>query len=343
VGCTALFLLSGKHPCELSLRDGSGTPDWRGVTVTSPALRAVLDTLLRPEPERRGDAPAALAMLRGRGVARTAPAALVRSGAPFEAWSAPLAAGPTERGYRPRTAHGISLSRSFDGKRRHHNASRESRQQLEEEKAARMGDVISSRITFTRDHWYSLEFVIPPLALSSEQAIKRTVTAGTFAAAWLALIGQASFASAATKAPLLRTVFTAPFWMAGGRMVTDLGAKLGTSTKIRIDAGRWYITRTTLGFKPRRLTGLTSKLAGARAARAAPEAPLDADTGPAIVLLSRRGEGEEGYDVVPVVEAGLRPAEVRWICGEINQYLADLGEPKDYLPIEWDVGGEPAY
>jgi hypothetical protein len=314
VGATALFLLSGMHPGALPLR--GVTPDWSQVTVTSPPLRALLSRLLQAEPEARGDALGALALLRGT--------------IDQQADAAALPAGALSPYIPPSGPHAVT-QRSFSGSSL--------------EAADQWGELVTSKIKMTRDGGDFIEFVIPPLALSSNEAMRSAFGRGAFTVAWLVLVGQWTAAAVAARASMMATVFSTPFWAAGGKMVADLGAQLSNRTTVRITPTRWSIVTTALGRKEPvgEVGGRTAQLAGFRPRPRSEEEAGEALAGPAIELLVRRGDGAPGLKSQLVVDQGLRPVEVAWICRELNQYLADVGAACGYDPIERRVGGEERY
>ena len=319
VGATALFLLSGMHPGALPLRP-TLAPDWSQVTVTSRALRALLSRLLQAEPEARGDALGALALLRGT----------ADQGARYAPDAAAAPAGALSLHIAPSGPHALT-QRSFSG------SSLEAGEQW--------GELLTSKIKMTRDGTDSIEFVIPPLALSSNEAMRSAFGRGAFTVAWLVLVGQWTAAAVAARASMMSTLFSTPFWAAGGKMVADLGAQLSNRTTVRVTPTRWSIVTTVLGRKEpvRKVGGRTAQLAGFRPRPRSEEEAGEAQVGPAIELLVRRDDGAPGYKSQLLVEQGLRPVEVAWICRELNQYLADVGAMCGYDPIERRVGGDERY
>ena len=333
VGATALFLLSGMHPGALPLR--GVTPDWSKVTVTSPALRALLSRLLQAEPEARGDAAGALALLRGTVTQRarsTRDAAAAPAGAlsPYVTPSAPSTLTRTSFNGSPRVfVNATPLELSI----------------IELKKREQWGELITSKIRMQRDAESSIEFVIPPLALSSDEAMRSAFGRGAFTIAWLVLVGQWTAAAVAARASAMSTLFSTPFWAAGGKMVADLGAQLSNRTTVRITPTRWSIVTTALGRKGavREVGGPTSQAAGFRPRPRTAEETSAGEVGQAIELLVRRDDGAPGYASQLVVDRGLRPVEVAWICRELNQYLADVGATCGYEPIERRVGGDEVF
>jgi hypothetical protein len=154
-----------------------------------------------------------------------------------------------------------------------------------------------SRVTIERDG-DSLRVIIPPTGVTGG-----TVTQGSFAAAWLGIIGMWTATAITGGAPLLFTAFSAPFWLVGGRMVRDTVRPAVVTTELCVDPASWRLTARTRAVTLRTLDGLADDLDGVR--------------------LPAEGAGLELVEGVRTHRFGeaLLPAEAEWVVAEVNAYL----------------------
>ena len=252
VGATLLFLLSGLAPSELPQR--GLRVDWQGaVTVQHPRLRALLAMLMQVEPEARGDAPSALACLRGE---------------------APL-------------------------------AKRDMTPALQRRRRVPAG----TRIQLLRSGTDSISVIIPPAG------IRQAAGQGAFAAAWLSFVGMWTFSAVTAGAPLLFTAFSAPFWLAGGKVARDAVATAAVATSLRIDREEWRLSSAAGSLRVSEACGATRDLERVQARPAAPAAEEERELQVLEML-----EGVRAHTLA----LGLTPAESGWLAGELNAFLSDV-------------------
>ena len=154
-----------------------------------------------------------------------------------------------------------------------------------------------SRVTIERDG-DSLRVIIPPTGVTGG-----TVTQGSFAAAWLGIIGMWTATAITGGAPLLFTAFSAPFWLVGGRLVRDTVSPAVVTTELCVDPASWRLTARTRAVTLRTLDGVADDLDGVR--------------------LPAEGAGLELVEGVRTHRFGeaLLPAEADWVLAEVNAYL----------------------
>ena len=155
-----------------------------------------------------------------------------------------------------------------------------------------------SRVLVERDG-DSLKITMPPAGVTGG-----TLTQGTFAAAWLGIIGMWTATAITGGAPLLFTAFSAPFWLVGGRLVRDTVSPAVVTTELCIERGSWRLTARARRVTLRTLEGVVDDLDGVRVA--AEGAGLELLEG---VRTHRFGEA-------------LQPSEAAWITDELNSFLS---------------------
>ena len=122
-----------------------------------------------------------------------------------------------------------------------------------------------------------------------------------------------TFSAVTAGAPLLFTAFSAPFWLAGGKVARDAVATAAVTTSLRIDRNEWRLSNAAGSLRVSEVCGATRDLerVQARAAAAAEE--------------------ERELQVLELLEgvrvhtlALLSPAESGWLAGELNAFLSDV-------------------
>jgi len=170
---------------------------------------------------------------------------------------------------------------------------------------------------------------IPGESLVSSSAL----FGGAFSIAWFSAIGSFT-ASALATASLGAALFSAPFWFAGAAVVRQTILDPTRRASLELGDYAWSLrSEAALGLAARDESGDAEDVEGAYLLRAPVDAQLAADysrsltdsrgtsrarEAPAVALLLVVGAQEF------VLGQGLAPAELEWLCEEINVHLQEL-------------------
>lgn len=114
-------------------------------------------------------------------------------------------------------------------------------------------------------------------------------------------------------APLLFTAVSAPFWLAGGRLVRDTVSPVVVETQLSVVLrGGWRLTARARGVTLRTLEGAAEDLDGVRRVVAEEKEEGGADDSGLVLVEGVRSHrfGE-----------GLQAGEAAWVADEVNAFL----------------------
>ena len=118
-------------------------------------------------------------------------------------------------------------------------------------------------------------------------------------------------------APLLFAAFSAPFWLAGGRMTTQLAGDVAVTTRLRLSRGDgWSLTREVGGKVVARTDGLLSgvQMRCETGAASPDSAAARSELEPSRLELVEKGGRAHVLAMLGAVEA-------LWLCIHANDFL----------------------